>query len=484
MKKSKNQQLANKWLWLGAVLFLAVITRFWQVSELFHYTLDEEYWSYTAHNVATGYHLPLIGGPIGGTGLYLGPVFVWITGLIFWIINSNPFVLAYLMAGMGVLVVGLIFGLLKKFVGDKAALLAALLYASSTLMVIYDKKYWNASPMPLLAVLSLYLVERLRRQPQMWLSVSLGLVATVAVQAHMSGLTIVIFSLIALILYKIPRKLITVYIAILIITHLPIVAFEIRHDWVNTQAFFELLNKSETTSSVRRYDQLVQLPVATLARLLYTPATDISNELTLCTQMANTRAMPQVIYWLFAVVIWLYAATQLKYKNPYALLVAVNLVLIAVYMSLSPENFYPGQLSEYYLLPSVVALSVLTAQLSLLIWKRWPVAIAVIWLMLIIANFHVITHLKHSQSLVAKHQTVQTAISQLEGRPFYLDVVGHPCQVYGYRFLFTWLGVEPSADYLGPNFAWLYERRLPQSEAEIVVEIDADTNSSNVKMQN
>ena len=52
------------------ILIMGTVARFHHLSELFHWTLDEEYWAYIPHNIATLYHFPLIGGPISGTGLY------------------------------------------------------------------------------------------------------------------------------------------------------------------------------------------------------------------------------------------------------------------------------------------------------------------------------------------------------------------------------------------------------------------------------
>lgn len=459
---------------LGLILILAALLRFWNVLDLFHWTLDEEYWSYTAHNVATGYHIPLIGGPIGGTGLYLGPLFVWITGVIFWIISSNPFVLAYVMAGLGVVVSALIFLLLRKSLGDKVAGIASLFYASSALVVIYDKKYWNASPIPLLSVLALYLVERLRQRPSQLLSGVLGLVASVAVQSHMSGLAIVGFGLISMLLYRLPRKFVLIYLAVVAASHLPVMAFEVRHDFVNARAFVELVSSEKETRDIPRYDQLVQLPLGTVARILYTPATDIADELTLCAEMAQDRSNPKPVIYLFSALILLFSLWQLKHKNQYALMVAVNFGLIAVYMIVSPENFYPGQLSEYYFLPALVAILILTSQLCWKLWKRVPIIIAAFWLMFLIGNWHIVSNLKHSHSLPQKFKTVQAVIDQVDGQTFHLEVVGHPCQVYGYRYLFTWMGVEPSSDYLGSNFVWLYERRLSQEQAGVVLEVDAD----------
>lgn len=477
--KDKFKQKSLWWVILLAIL--AFWLRFHQLHLLFHYTLDEEYWSYVAHNVATVYHWPLIGGPIGGTGLYLGPLFVWVCGFVFWLIGSSPFVLAAVVAGMGVVTTVLIYTLLRRHIGQVTAGLASLLYASSAWMVMYDKKFWNASPIPLLSVLLLWLVYQIKHKPRLKLAVLMGVVAGFAVQAHMSGLVLVVYGLLVLLTYKVTWRFWLVYLLVVIGLHLPVMGFELRHNFTNFRALVTLLSQSQSENQEPRYVEILQLPVVTIARFMYTPAIDVADELTLCSQMAGSRRMPPVIYISLALAVLVYGVNKLRASNPFSLLLVTNIGLVAVYMIISPNNFYPGQLSEYYFLPSIVAVAVLVAQLSVALYQKVPLVTLGFWIMLVLANLHIVGQLTHTHSLPSKYQTVEAVIGAVGDKPFYLDVVGHPCQIYGYRFLFTYMGTEPSRDYLGDNFVWLFERRRSVEEPELAVTIDADTGSFEVQ---
>lgn len=467
----------NRTLFLACILGLAILSRFWNLTNLFHWTLDEEYWSYVAHNVATGYHVPLIGGPIGGTGVYLGPLFVWLMGGVFFVVRSNPGLIAVVMSALGVGVVGGIYLLFRNLVNKKVALGAACLYAVSTLAVMYDRKYWNASLTPLLSILSLWLVHKIRTQPNWIRVIGLGLVVSLAINAHMTGLVLVLLGLISFWVYKISFKWLLVYVVTILICHLPLLAFDLRHDFTNARAIGQILTgKNQSELVTQTPPQPIELTVLTFARLLYTPATDVSQELTLCRDLATARSRPPQIYQIISLLTLVYAGYLLiKKRDLFALLIVTNFLLVFGYAWLIPNSFYPGQLSEYYYLPSFVAFLVLFVQLLFNISKKRLFIPTTLIVFLVIINLQTTIHLRHSYGYAQKYELVKVAIDQIEDSSFSLGVEGHPCQIYGYRYLFTWLKKEPVISYLDGNFSWLYQKRLAPNQPELELLIEADS---------
>lgn len=476
----KSIRPTTKWLLLGSILVIAIWLRFWRLDQLFHWTLDEEYWSYVAYNVATGYHLPLIGGPIGGTGVYLGPLFVWFMGFIFWVIRSNPWWLAAFVSSTGVVSTLSLYLVAKRWYSVQVALVASALYATSTLAVIYDRKYWNASLAPILSILSIHLVYKLGKRPTYPLVILLGAVVTLAINAHMTGLVLVIFGLLGLCLQRVNWRYLLVYLGTIAVLHIPLVAFDIRHNFINTQALVALFGPDQDPKDSLETYQSHQVSVGplighTFGRLLYTPATDIADELTLCRAMAQSRSRPPIAYLVLGSLVGVYGLYRLWIGDFAAILLLINVVLVGAYGWVSPENFYPGQLSEYYLLPSFGAFFILTGQLIIHVHKRLPLVAISLVVFLLIINTQTGLNLKHSHSYASKFETVTAAISNLGDRPFTLGVTGHECQIYGYRYLFSYFDREPVASYLDPTFGWLYQELMSSIEPEVGVVIDADS---------
>lgn len=482
LPKIKNWQKSKYKLALLVIISLAVLVRFWHLQSLFHWTLDEEYWSYVAFNVATGRHFPLIGGPIGGTGVYLGPLFVWLMGIVFLLVGSNPIWIATMVSVIGVLTTGLIYILFNKYIEKNPAILVSALYGSSTLVTIYDRKYWNASLAPILSLFSLYLLYSLRKNPTFKNIVILACVVSLAVNAHMTGLALVIFGLIGIIVSRIPAKLIVIYMLTILVLHTPLILFDIRHDFTNSRSVVSLITGQKSLQpEIQQETDVVldngvdKLIVGGFARLLYVPARDISNELTLCKPMASSRTPSTYIYYGFTLIILGYSLFQLKDKNLPAILLWTNILLVVTYKLLSPDSFYPGLLSDYYLLPSFIAFLLLASQLFIKVYKWFPQVVIGVITLIIVSNLHTTLQLVHSHSYQQKYQTVRSSLDMVRDRAFTLKVVGHECQIYGYRYLYTWLGREPVASYLDGSFGWLYEDSLPQEDPEVEVVIDADS---------
>lgn len=455
-----------------AILFTTIILRFFQLPTLFHWTLDEEFWSYLPYNVATGYHLPLIGGHIGGTGLYSGPFFVWAMGAYFLLVHSSPFAIAALVSFVGVLTTVLVYHVFKQSHPPQVALLAMLFYSISTLFTIYDRKYWNASFSPFLALLSIFLIKKFKSAPSYKILLLLAFISSFALHAHFTGLVILLFAAISIFRMS-SKKYLATYLLFVLLFHTPLFVFEIRHNFINTQAVLLLLSPSTQESTIT--PPPFMLVINTFSRGLYMPAQNLRNELTHCQELSSARTLPGVPFRALSFVILIYSIILLKKGNPAAQILWLNILLVFLYYLISPTNFYPGQSAEYYLLPAFPSLALVIASMAVALYKKIPLITLTTVMFLVVINLYTTFNLTHSQSFAFKLQTVQTAISQLGNSPFTLQVIGHPCNLYGYRYLFTYLGHEPVTSYLDPNFLWLYSERLPVTKPEINLLINSDS---------
>lgn len=488
MKKQKKKNNRERLLLL-LILLLAVFLRFSHISELFNWSLDEEYWAYLPYNLATGYHFSLIGGHISGTGLYSGPLFVWLMALPFFIFQGNPAGIAIFVSALGVIAVYLTYYLGKVLFNNRVGLLAAFLQAVSALMVIYDRKYWNASPIPFLSLLTLLCLARLREGKNHW-ALALAFCLTLAVHAHMTGIVLLIFALISWIFFKLPvkKKQILASGLLFILLQLPLAAFELRHNFLNTRALISFFNQNPSaislTSSVREVFILI---TNTFTRLFYLPGhLDLANELTLCNQYAPNKFIPSLILSLPVAAI-IFAGLCTKTKHPgmklLKLLLIVNFSGLIFYRLLAGEgSWYAGQLAEYYLFPSYPALFILAGVFweKLFTIRSGVKLIPALLLIFLLLNINSVLTLYHSSGYAQKLNTVKATIVDLQNKPFTLEVKGDDlCRIYGYRYLYSYLQNEPVSSYLDSLFSWLYQKRLPQIAPQNKVEINyLDGNTS------
>lgn len=465
---------------IAAILLIAISTRFFKLASLFHWTMDEEFWSYIPHNIATGYHVPLIGGHISGTGLYSGPLFVWLLAPFFCLIQSHPIGIALLVSSVGVLTTYLIYKSVTSNFSLKTALLASLLYASSTLTTIYDRKYWNAFPIPILSLLTIFFLDRLNKNPDFLTVFFLSLTLTLAFHAHMTGAVLLIFVFITWFLHRLPKKQFFNLLAPFFIFQAPLYIFELRHHFINSRALLNLITSSSGSPfSLSAFFEAAALTINTFARLVYMPAIDIARELTLCSLMAGTRSLPNTCFKLMALIILVRAVKLARKRNLFALLLIINIILVFFYRLIAPAgSWYPGQLSEYYFLPSYAAFIVIAANLLISSYNKKSTFVSTIVIFLIVINLHTTFNLTHSDSFAKKQTLVNSAISHIDHQPFSLDITGHPCKIYGFRYLFSLYDQEPVSSYIDPQFLWLYQRRLPTSLP--TKHITIDTNSATI----
>lgn len=393
----------------------------------------------------------------------------------FWIVKGNPLGIAFFVSLVGVVSTVVTYRVASTFFKPRTGLLAALFYAGSFLMAIYDRKYWNASFIPLLSLLTIFSLYKISLGKSRW-SILLALLLTIAFHAHMTSGVLLILVILSWFIFKLPvkNKETIIAIAIFIILQLPLLLFEFRHDFTNSRALINFISKkSQATPLLKSTQEVGELFINTSARLFYLPGNiDIADELTLCKQYAQKRFKPPL--WLAGLLL---SAVLLfiisKRKNPaYKLLLlslAVNFFSLVWYRSRAGDgNWYPGQLSEYFFFPSfplifIALASAVSTYIDKLNKQKW---IFMLFLFIIFAtNTQSLLSAKHSDNYKLKLNAVRQALLGVGQKPFSLEVTSSdPCRLYGYRYLFSYFQIEPVQSYLDPQFMWLYEKRLLKTD--------------------
>ncbi|MDO8669058.1 MAG: glycosyltransferase family 39 protein, partial [Candidatus Buchananbacteria bacterium] len=238
-------------LFLG-VLMLAAFLRFYQLAGYMTFLGDEGRDAIVIKNMLVDHHFPLIGPPTSVGNIYLGPLYYYMMAVPMAVLWLNPVAAAGMNAFLGVAIVAFVYYLGKLWFNRAAGLIAAYLYAISPVTIIYSRSSWNPNPAPLFALLSIFSLYKLHKSGNfLWLILT-GLSVGAALQMHY--LAVILIPIAGLLwLYEIfLRKNIinmknfiigsSLGIFAFILMMLPLVFFDLRHNFLNTRAIFKLFS--------------------------------------------------------------------------------------------------------------------------------------------------------------------------------------------------------------------------------------------------
>lgn len=249
--KLKDQKFL--FILLLCVIFLAAFFRFYRISEYMNFLGDEGRDAIVIKDLLVNHHFPFIGPPTSVGNIYLGPLYYYMMAVpmaIFWL---NPVAAAGMNAFFGIITIVLIYLFGKHWFNREAGLIAAYLYAISPVTIIYSRSSWNPNPAPFFALISMFSLYKIHKTGNfLWLILT-GLAVGAAMQMHyLAAILIPIIGILWLyeILYRNRKKLKIKHflsgpllgLASFLLTLLPMIVFDLRHDFLNSRAIIRLFS--------------------------------------------------------------------------------------------------------------------------------------------------------------------------------------------------------------------------------------------------
>ncbi len=231
-----------------AILALGTFLRLYRLPETMQFFGDQGRDALIARSILID-HDPAFIGPVTSVGnMYLGPFYYYFMVIPLYFSYPSPVGPAYAVAIVGCMTLALVYILGKEMVGKHAAFFAYFLYAISPIIVEYVRFSWNPNIVPLFSLLLLWSVFQ-TFQKKYWHWSWIGVYAAILFQLHY--ITLILIGAVGCIwLYQclkivwnreekkkdffIPTAL---AIGIFLLSLLPILLFDTRHDWLNTKAF-------------------------------------------------------------------------------------------------------------------------------------------------------------------------------------------------------------------------------------------------------
>lgn len=318
------------------IVLLGAFLRFYQIQGHATFLGDEGRDALIVKRMIVDHKFTMLGPTVSFGNLYLGPAYYYMMAIPLWLSNLNPVGPAMMVAGLSVLTILLIWKAAGDFFGGVTGLMAASLYAVSPLVIRYAHSSWNPNPMPFFSLLAIYgLFRTIRDKKGKWLilvGASLGL----ALQLHYMA-AVLIFSVPVIFLFlkvKISWKWYLLGFFSFVTLLSPQIIFELRHNFVNTKAFFDFLLREgefKTTAGVGFY----QLSPFTLYQNLF-------NWL-----LAARVNLLGLFLAVFSGLTGLYVLIKNKDFKGKNLGLVITLLWIALGVFLVP--LYRGQIYDYYL---------------------------------------------------------------------------------------------------------------------------------------
>lgn len=495
MKLKLMPFLKNKEFWIVFFIILGgLFLRLYRISDLFHYTMDEEVMNLIQRRIVLLQHFPLIGS-VSPLSTYLGPIFYYFGATILGLSNLNPLGLGIFAAILGGLNIFLIYFIGKRLFSTKVGVFASIFYASSFLMVIFDRRYWHLTPGPMLSLIVLWSIYKIKAGSIKYIYL-LTAALILGWNTDYTNLVLFLFTFLAWLIFKLPVRRKEVFIAILIfiISNAPLALFELRHDFLNSKAFvnYFLLKSSvkkdlegirhvedrETIGSTKEEQalQTILLPFITFSRALYINSNlNIAEQQTYCRPYILERNRNQgLILPLIAgiVILIFFIITVNRRKNiqkfPCQLLLSFYMifqlgVLIYAYIFKGDvfEHYLATLLPYFFLILAVVIYEV--------IYRKSPLFTYILVTLFVVANLWLNYQSYNGLGYSNKIMATKFALDRIGEKEFSLDAIGSCFRYDGFYYPFLLFNRHPVKSFQDPNYSWLFNYQIPDKHPDRVV---------------
>jgi 4-amino-4-deoxy-L-arabinose transferase-like glycosyltransferase len=455
---------------IALILGISIFFRFYNLSSLFNFSLDEEVIAFHVGRISTGQHFPAIGVNAAGTGLYLGPLYFYAAAPFFVLMQNQAIAGAVFASALGVVTTTTLYWLGVTLFSRRVGVILSLLHATSLPLALFERKFFNPTPMTLVIALIFATLYKLSQKDS-----KSNKSSRVKYTILLGGLLGLLFHINLSLLWLIPfvffwltfktrvtrTELGTLFLSILLLL-VPLLVFELRHDWLQFRALGDLIQGVKNLESPE-IPYYWGFPFTLPAKLLLmnVSSANISAELETCAQ-----AIKNSFHWfgiLVALISSVFAAKAFKNRS-------VQMLITSAFFGLASLVVYPGRVQEYYAFSLAVSSVGLVAYGLDALGKRthFGVIVAVLSI-LVAANFWQLINLVHPFGLNAKLKVVQEITSQTTSRNYSLEETGESCSGYGLGYLLHTANHAPASSFADSIIGWLYAEHNKPIEGDFPV---------------
>lgn len=232
---------------LLAILGFSIFLNTYRLSERMIFIGDQGWFYLSAKDLLLTGKIPLVGITASHTWLHQGPLWTYMLAAIFWLFKFNPIAPAYFTAFLSSITVLLVYKVGKILFSKKVGLIGAVLYAASPLVIINSRMPYHTSTIPLLTLGLIYSVFKWIKGNVYFFPIIIFLMALLynfelATQIFWFPIGFVL--LIGFIEKKkwakdvLRARILFTSLAFFILPMLPIIIYDINHNFTQTIKFF------------------------------------------------------------------------------------------------------------------------------------------------------------------------------------------------------------------------------------------------------
>jgi GT2 family glycosyltransferase len=426
------------------ILTLALFLRVYNLSNSMVFIGDQGWFYLSARDLLINGKIPLVGITSSHTWLHQGPLWTYMLSLPLLLFKFNPISGAYLTAAFGALTAFLMYKLGEEMFSQRIGIIAALLYATSPLIIFFDRMPFDPSPIPFFTMIYFYALYKWVRGNIKYFPIVL-LALAVLYNLELATFTLV-FPLVFIFAYGclkkknwirelLNKKIISLSLILPILIMLPVIIYDFSHGFKQTVVFlgwtiykpFSFLIKHSDTTLVQSFPAVMNFIFVNLQKLIF-PGNLI---------VAAVLFIVGIIVLIYQV----FKSRQLEDSKTLLLLLLV-ISLIGIIINQTPSDAYLPIIFPFI----IFSIAILFERMfSVKYLKYFSIALLIVVLAL---NFYTSFNLSQGTELKDRILAVNKIIALSGGQEYNLVGKGKGSQfksfTMNYEYLLWWKGYPPS----------------------------------------
>ena len=240
-------KIKNKKIILICILLLGLFLRIYKAPDFFLYNHDSDLAGWFVRDVVENKHIRLIGQETSTQGIFIGPLYYYLLIPFYLIFNLDPIGGVFLVTILGMFTIWSFYFVFKKVFNNNTGLVAAFIYSVSFYSIFNDREVVPTMPVVLWTVWYFYSLNLLLKGEHTKGLVFSGILIGLIWHLNFALVLLVPLILLSLYLSKMPIRLKNLLYGIvaLLLTSLPLILFELRHNLSQVNWFIRAITAKD-----------------------------------------------------------------------------------------------------------------------------------------------------------------------------------------------------------------------------------------------